>query len=264
MKTKLHYRALTFLLIGGMAKIYSGADAVQFNRDIRPILTDVCFHCHGPDPAARKVGLRLDTEAGFFAPRVNKDGKEEPPTITKGQPDKSPLYQRLITTDEDDIMPPKKEHKDLKPEQIALIKKWIEQGAPWQPHWSFIKPERAPLPAVNNDTWMKNPIDRFVLAKLDQAGLSPAPEADRPTLARRLSLDLTGLPPTPEVVQAFVYDKSPDAYEKLVDQFMKSERWGEHRARYWLDAARYADTHGMHFDNYREMWPLPRLGHQRL
>ncbi len=255
MKTKLHYRALTFLLIGGMAKIYSGADAVQFNRDIRPILTDVCFHCHGPDPAARKVGLRLDTEAGFFAPRVNKDGKEEPPTITKGLPDKSPLYQRLITTDEDDIMPPKKEHKDLKPEQIALIKKWIEQGAPWQPHWSFIKPERAPLPSVNNDTWMRNPIDRFVLAKLDQAGLSPAPEADRPTLARRLSLDLSGLPPTPEVVQAFVDDKSPDAYEKLVDQFMKSERWGEHRARYWLDAARYADTHGMHFDNYREMWP---------
>ncbi|MEI6536817.1 MAG: c-type cytochrome domain-containing protein, partial [Verrucomicrobiaceae bacterium] len=188
MKSVCHLPILTLLLVSVIAESSSGADAVQFNRDIRPILTDVCFHCHGPDPGARKAGLRLDTEAGFFAPRIDKDGKQEPPTITKGQPDKSPLYQRLIATDEDDIMPPKKEHKDLKPEQIALVKKWIEQGAPWQPHWSFIKPERAPLPVVNNEKWMKNPVDRFILAKLQDAGLSPAPEADRPTLARRLSL----------------------------------------------------------------------------
>lgn len=241
-------------LLGHLSGARAASDAVVFNRDIRPILADACFHCHGPDPGTRKAGLRLDTEAGFFTGR-KKDGKEESPTIIKGQPDKSPLYQRLITTDEDDIMPPRKEHKDLKPAQIAVIKKWIEQAAPWQPHWSFIKPERAPLPKVKNEKWVRNPIDRFVLARLEQEGLAPAAEADRRTLARRLSLDLTGLPPSPEKVEAFVNDKSPDAYDKLVDEFMKSEKWGEHRGRYWLDAARYADTHGLHFDNYREMWP---------
>ena len=247
----LYLSALSLLMTQSASQ---AADAVQFNRDIRPILADACFHCHGPDPGTRKASLRLDTEAGFFAPR-GKDGKEESPTIVKGQPEKSPLYQRLITTEEDDVMPPRKEHKDLKPEQVAMVKKWIEAGAPWQPHWSFIKPERGQLPTVKNESWVRNPIDRFVLSKLEASNLSPAPEADRYTLARRLSLDMTGLPPEPEVVQAFVNDKSPDAYEKLVDQFMKSEHWGEHRGRYWLDAARYADTHGMHFDNYREMWP---------
>lgn len=245
---------LPLLFACGTSAPLPAADAVQFNRDIRPILADACFHCHGPDPGARKAGLRLDTEAGFFTAR-EKDGKKESPTIVRGQPGQSPLYQRLTTTDEDDIMPPKKEHKDLKPSQIALVRTWIEQGAPWQPHWAFIKPERAPLPAVQNEAWIRNPIDRFVLAKLEQNGLAPAPEADRPALARRLSLDLTGLPPAPEVVAAFVNDTAPDAYEKLVDQLMKSEHWGEHRGRYWLDAARYADTHGLHFDNYREMWP---------
>jgi hypothetical protein len=243
------------LLALGSATMLSAADGVQFNRDIRPIVADACFHCHGPDPGSRKAGLRLDTEAGFFAPRAGKDGKQEPPTILKGRPDESPLYQRLVTKDEDDIMPPRKEHKDLKPAQIATIRKWIEQGAPWQPHWSFIRPERAPLPAVRNESWVRNPIDRFVLAKLEQNGLAPAAEADRRTLARRLALDLTGLPPSPEMVEAFANDQAPDRYEKLVDQLLKSERWGEHRARYWLDAARYADTHGLHFDNYREMWP---------
>ena len=245
---------LALLNLGLASKLAAAADTVVFNRDIRPILADACFHCHGPDPGSRKAGLRLDTEAGFFTGRV-KDGKEESPTIIKGQPDKSPLYQRLITKDEDDIMPPRKEHKDLKPAQIAVIKKWIEEGAHWQPHWSFIKPEKAALPAVKNESWARNPIDRFVLAKLEASGLPPAPEADRRTLARRLSLDLTGLPPSPERVEKFVNDTSPDAYEKLVDELMKSEKWGEHRGRYWLDAARYADTHGLHFDNYREMWP---------
>lgn len=224
--------------------------AVQFNRDIKPILADACFHCHGPDPGSRKASLRLDTREGFFAPR---DG--DAPTVIAGSPDKSGLYQRLITTDEDDHMPPKESHKDLKPEQIDLIKRWIEQGAPWQPHWSFMPPAKTALPAVKDAAWVKNPIDHFVLSKLEAAGLQPAKEADRYTLARRLSLDLTGLPPEPATVEAFVKDQSPDAYEKLVDQLMKSEHWGEHRGRYWLDAARYADTHGMHFDNYREMWP---------
>ncbi len=232
------------------------APTVQFNRDIRPVIADACFHCHGPDPGSRKAGLRLDTEAGFFTGRV-KDGKQESPTIVRGQPDKSPLYQRLITKDEDDIMPPRKEHKDLKPAQIAMIKAWIEQGAPWQPHWSFIKPERAPLPAVKNEAWVKNPIDRFVLERLEKEGLAPAPEADPYTLVRRVCLDLTGLPPTPEIIERYARagGLQDAAYLALVDELLKSPAFGEHRGRYWLDAARYGDTHGLHFDNYREMWP---------
>lgn len=243
--SQLHLVLAAALLTGAQA----GAAPVEFNRDIRPILAEVCFHCHGPDPGSRKAGLRLDTEAGFFKEREGKF------PVVKGHPEQSSLYQRLITTEEDDIMPPKKEHKDLKPAQIATVKAWIEQGAPWQPHWSFISPVRPKLPEVKNAAWVRNPVDRFVLSSLEKAGLQPAPEADRNTLVRRLSLDITGLPPEPEVVQAFVDDKSPDAYEKLVEKLMKSEHWGEHRGRYWLDAARYGDTHGMHFDNYREMWP---------
>lgn len=222
---------------------------VGFNKDIRPILAENCFACHGPDPAARKAGLRLDTEAGFF------DNGGDGATIVKGQPDKSPLFQRIVTKNPDDIMPPPASHKQLKPEEIALIKRWIEEGAPWQPHWSFLKPERSALPPVKNKKWAKNAIDNFILARLEQSGLTPAPEADKTTLARRVSLDLTGLPPTPEQLDAFVKDKAPDAYEKLVDKLLASPQYGEHRARYWLDAARYADTHGLHFDNYREMWP---------
>ncbi len=245
-------KTLTFLLLTASA---ATAAPVEFNRDIRPILAEACFHCHGPDPGSRKASLRLDTEAGFFATREAKDGSKSESPVVRGKPDSSPLYLRLISTDEDEVMPPKKEHKDLKPEQITRVKSWIEQGAPWQQHWSFIKPERTKLPEVKNAAWVRNPIDRFVLAKLEQTSLAPALEADRHNLARRLSLDLTGLPPAPALVAAFAKDTSPDAYDKLVDRLMKTEQWGEHRGRYWLDAARYADTHGMHFDNYREMWP---------
>ena len=151
-------------------------------------------------------------------------------------------------------MPPAYTHKQLKPEQIAELKQWIAEGAHYEPHWAYIPPKQAPLPAVKNTTWPKNAIDRFVLAKLESMGLKPAPEADRRTLARRVSLDLTGLPPDPADVDRFVADKSPSAYESLVDRYLASPRYGEHRARYWLDAARYADTNGIHFDNYREIW----------
>jgi mono/diheme cytochrome c family protein len=238
------------LVLSFLASAAQAAPSVAFNRDIRPVLADACFHCHGPDPGTRKAGLRLDTEAGFF---TAKEG--ETPTVVKGQPEKSPLYQRLITSDSDEVMPPPESHKNLKPEQIALVKTWIEQGAPWQPHWSLIRPVRPALPQVKDGAWVRNPIDRFVLAKLEENGLTPEPEADRHALVRRLALDLTGLPPAPEVVAAFVNDTAPDAYEKLVDFFLKSERYGEHRARYWLDAARYGDTHGLHFDKPREIWP---------
>jgi hypothetical protein len=151
-------------------------------------------------------------------------------------------------------MPPPKSNKKLTAAQKDLLRRWIAAGAEYQPHWSFIPPKRPEPPAVPDAAWVRNPIDRFILAKLGENGLAPAPEADRRTLARRLSLDLTGLPPDPAEVEAFVADPAPDAYETLVDRWLQSPRWGEHRARYWLDAARYADTHGIHFDNYREMW----------
>ena len=226
------------------------AATIRFNRDIRPILAENCYHCHGPDPGSRKAKLRFDREDGFFA----KHGDDDP-TVVKGKPADSELYKRITTANDDDIMPPPKEKKVLTAAQKDLIKRWIIQGAPVEPHWAFIKPELPAVPAVANAAWVKNPINNFILARLQSAGLTPAPEADRRTLARRASLDLTGLPPEPALVEAFVANQAPDAYEKLVDQLLASPRYGEHRARYWLDAARYADTHGMHFDNYREIWP---------
>ncbi len=223
---------------------------VQFNKDIRPILSENCFHCHGPDPGSRKARLRLDTKEGFFA-SSDKRG----PTVVAGHASESPLYQRLINTDPEEHMPPPETHKDLKPAEISLIKQWIDSGAQWQPHWSLMKPERPTVSTVANQPWVRNPIDAFVLQKLAAKGLAPAPEADRAALARRLSLDLTGLLPTPAEVDAFVANKAADAYEQYVAAMMAKPSWGEHRGRYWLDAARYADTHGLHFDNYREMWP---------
>ncbi len=242
---------LTFLAL--VASAFSGqAQTVEFNRDIRPILADSCFHCHGPDPGTRKAGLRLDTEAGFFTAK-----KGEEPTVIKGKPEASSLYQRLVTKDEDDVMPPPDSHKEIKPAQVAMIKTWIKQGAPWQPHWALIPPHKPALPSVKNAEWVKTPIDRFVLAALEKIGLQPAPEADAHTLVRRLSLDITGLPPSPDLMNQHVSSEKLTDVEvsEIIDELLKSPAYGEHRARYWLDAARYGDTHGMHFDNYREMWP---------
>jgi hypothetical protein len=222
---------------------------LRFNRDIRPILAETCFPCHGPDPASRKAELRFDREEDFFTKR------ESGFVVVKGKPQESLLYQRILSEDEDERMPPPDAHVQLKPEQQELLRRWIEQGAPWEKHWAFLAPERPTTPQVDHDGWQRNPIDAFVLARMQAAGLRPAPEADRRTLARRLSLDLIGLPPSPEEIEAFVRDSRPDAYERLVDRLLASPHYGEHRARTWLDAARYADTHGMHFDNYREMWP---------
>ena len=222
---------------------------VKFNRDIRPILAEACYHCHGPDPASRKAKMRFDREEDFTAKR--EDGF----VIVKGKPSESLMWQRITSKDEDEVMPPPDSHIQLKPEQKELLRRWIEQGASWQKHWSFNTIERPTEPKTKDAKWAKNGIDRFVLARLEDAKLAPAPEADRRTLARRLSLDIIGLPPKPEQVEAFVVDKRADAYEQFVDRLLTSPQYGEHRARYWLDAARYADTHGMHFDNYREMWP---------
>ena len=242
-----------------LSAAHAAEETVQFNRDIRPIVAENCFHCHGPDPGTRKAGLRLDTEAGFFAARVDKKGKEEPPTIIKGKADQSTLYQRMLSTDEDEIMHPPETHKKLKHAEIALVRRWIEQGAPWQPHWSLVAPQKAPLPKTSDDNWAKNPIDQFVRAKLDAAGRKPAPEADAATLIRRVSLDVTGLPPSPALLTKHLPkdgSRLSDAQlSALIDELMALPAYGEHRARYWLDAARYADSHGLHFDAYREMWP---------
>ncbi|MEQ1840799.1 MAG: DUF1549 domain-containing protein, partial [Verrucomicrobiales bacterium] len=242
----------TFLLSSASCLTLSALTAAEapltFNRDVRPILAEACFHCHGPDSVTRKADLRLDTEAGFFG----KDGAEA--VVIPGKPEESSLYDRLITDDVDDLMPPPDSHKELKPEQIEIVRRWIVEGAKWQPHWSFVKPEKPVIPEVSTSDRVTNPIDQFIFAGVDKAGLTPAPEADRRALIRRVALDLTGLPPTPEEVEAFVSDTDPSAYEKLIDRTLASPRWGEHRGRYWLDAARYADTHGLHFDNYREMW----------
>jgi len=237
------------LLAGAAVTRLSGASAaLEYNRDIRPILSENCFPCHGADSAARKAKLRLDDSASATARR-----EDSSPAIVPGKPDESEAIRRILAED-DDLMPPEESHKVLSKEQKEMLKRWVAQGAKYQEHWGFITPQRPALPRVKNQKWVRNPVDQFILARLEQEKLKPAPEADRRTLARRVSFDLTGLPPKPEEVEAFVHDKSPDAYEKLVDHFLASPHWGEHRGRYWLDAARYADTHGIHFDNFREMW----------
>jgi hypothetical protein len=220
------------------------ADKPTYNRDIRPILAENCFPCHGPDSAARKAGLRLDRREAAI-----KAG-----AIVPGKPDESELVNRIFSKERGEMMPPAASHKTLTAEQKERLKQWVAAGAEYQPHWSFIAATRPQPPVTKDPAWAKNPIDNFILAKLEATGLRPAPEADRPTLARRASLDLTGLPPSPAEVDAFVNDTSADAYQKYVDRLLQSPRWGEHRARAWLDAARYADTHGIHFDNYRECW----------
>ncbi|MCZ6672673.1 MAG: DUF1549 domain-containing protein, partial [Verrucomicrobia bacterium] len=224
-----------------------GKTPVSFNRDIRPILSENCYPCHGPDAKAREADLRYDIEAYAF--REREDG---PPAIVRGDRENSPLYKRITHNLRSEIMPPPDSNRVLTEDQKELLGRWIAEGAKWEGHWSFIKPQKATAPAVS---WGNNDVDKFTYVAMQQLGLSPNKEADRPTLARRLSLDLTGLPPTPEIVESFVKDNSSNAYEKLVDRLIDSSAYGEHQARYWLDAARYADTHGLHLDNYREIWP---------
>ncbi|TWT76279.1 Planctomycete cytochrome C [Planctomycetes bacterium CA13] len=224
----------------------SDADVLTYNQHIRPILADKCFACHGADSATREAGLRLDI----------RDEAVGAGAIEPGLAEASEMISRIYLADDDDgLMPPTSSHKQLSGEEKKTLSRWIDGGAVYQPHWAFIAPERASLPEVTSDShWIRNPIDRFVLARMQANGLSPAPDADRQTLARRVALDITGLPPLPEWVDTFMSDESADAYEKYIDRLMAEPTWGEHRARYWLDYARYADTHGIHFDNYREIW----------
>jgi hypothetical protein len=225
------------------------APKVDFNREIRPILSKSCFACHGPDEKARKAGLRLDERDA--ATRELGSGMV---AIVPGKPGESELYIRIASEDELERMPPKESGHELTPAQIQTFKRWIEQGASFAEHWSFVKPQRPELPAVQGAAWPKNPIDFFILHRLEQAGLKPSPEADRYMLIRRLSLDLRGLPPTPAEVDAFVNDTSSNAYEKLVDKFLSDTAYGERWARLWLDLARYADSKGLGSDPLRTIW----------
>ncbi|MEW5978589.1 MAG: DUF1553 domain-containing protein [Acidobacteriota bacterium] len=235
------------LLVG--TNVSEGADSpVLYNRDIRPILSDTCYTCHGPDQANRKTAMRLDTQDGALADL----GGYSP--IVPGQPSKSEVFRRITAQDEAIRMPPVYSDRKLTAGQIELIQRWIEQGAQWQQHWAFIRPERPVPPTVKDTRWPKNSLDHFVLHRLEQEGLSPSPEADRATLIRRVSLDLTGLPPQPSEVETFLNDSSPNAYEKVVDRLLRSPRYGERMAIRWLEAARYADTNGYQTDGERTMW----------
>jgi hypothetical protein len=238
----------------GMLLLVSSAPArgsgPDFQKEVRPILSANCFHCHGNDRTTRMVGLRLDVKEGLYSTR--RSG----PLIVPGKPEKSLLYQRISAKDAARRMPPPQAHKTLTPAEIGTIRRWIESGAEWKEHWAFRPPARPAPPEVKRSDWPRNAIDRFVLARLEKLGLEPAPEAPRHVLVRRLSYDLTGLPPDPADVAAFEQSQDPERdYLKLVDKYLASPHYGEHRARYWLDAARYGDTHGLHIDNYREMWP---------
>ncbi len=237
---------VALMLAGGTQaradEVRPGSSAVEFNRDIRPILSDACFHCHGPDKAKRKGDLRLDSEAGARA------------VIVAGDLEGSEVYRRITSTDESERMPPPDSGRTLSPDQVARIRRWIEGGATWGAHWSLVAPKRPTPPAARGPARPRNAIDAFVLARLDREGLAPAPDAGRTTLIRRLSLDLTGLPPSPEEVDAFLDDPSTDAYEKVVDRLLGSPRYGERMAARWLVAARYADTSGYQSDGERFMW----------
>ncbi|MDF1859721.1 MAG: PSD1 and planctomycete cytochrome C domain-containing protein [Verrucomicrobiales bacterium] len=237
---------LLFTFLPVSLSLSSDSEKISFNQKVRPILSDACFACHGFDEKERKADLRLDTPEGAYA---DLGGYR---ALIPGNLEKSEAWIRIICDDEDEIMPPRDFHKALKPEEKEILRKWIEQGAEYEEHWSFVTPKKPQLPESNTQ---KNPIDLFLQKRLTKESLVPAAEADKETLIRRVTLDLTGLPPTPMEVDAFFSDESPDAYGTLVAGLLKKVTYGEHMARYWLDLARYADTHGLHLDNERSMWP---------
>ena len=226
-----------------LVAIGTADEPVRFNRDIRPILSEKCLSCHGPDEKQRKAKLRLDVEASAVEH-----------AIVAGKPDQSELISRITSDDDETRMPPRDSGKELNAEEIAMLRRWIAEGAKYEGHWSFIPPEKSDLPSVSDPAWPRSPIDRFVLARLDAEKLKPSREADRYEWIRRVTLDLTGLPPTVKDVDSFVWDSSGKAHEKVVDRLLSSDRFGEHMSRHWLDAARYADTNGYQYDLEREQW----------
>ncbi len=230
------------------------AAQVRYDRDIRPLLSDRCFVCHGPDEGAREAKLRLDS---FETATAGRGGTA---AIVPGDLARSELWQRINDSDPDEGMPPASSHRRrLSTAELDTVRRWIEDGARYEPHWSFVGPARPPLPAVGDESWCRNEVDRFVLATLERERVAPSVDADPDVRLRRVFLDLTGLPPTPEEIDAFLSDKTPHAYERWVDKLLTQEpyvsRGAEHRAAPWLDAARYADTCGIHTDAGRSIWP---------
>ncbi len=240
---------LSLLGLLALTSVGRGAtEKLSFNRDIRPILSENCFACHGFDAKKREADLRLDVPEGAFLT------KDDVTPIVPGNPEKSAVWQRIIATDADDLMPPEKSHKKLTPAQKDILKRWIVEGAPYQKHWAFEAPNLPPVPSGAQQP--PAVIDAFLSARLAEDRLGFRPEADKPTLIRRVAFTLTGLPPTLAEVDAFLNDNSPKAYEAMVDRYLNSAHYGEEMARNWLDIARYADTHGLHLDNERSMWPF--------
>lgn len=237
----------------GDAGTWKNDEKISYNFHVRPILSDKCFNCHGPDANKREAGLRLD-----IAEEAYKALKEHPRAhaIVPGRPDLSEMFLRVSTTDTLLMMPPAASHLPALTEtEIAVLKKWIEQGAVYQPHWAFVAPEKPALPKVAHKEWAKNEIDYFILQQLEQKGLKPNEAADKERLLKRISLDLTGLPPSPQQTARFLADGSPKAYEQMVDELLQQPQFGERMAIHWLDVARYADSHGYQDDNYRTQWP---------
>lgn len=231
----------------------SAQQAVGFNRDVRPLLADRCFACHGPDQHARKANLRLDRADGRDGAYRIEDGSQ---AIKPGSLAESALWYRLTTDVEDDVMPPSDSHKaPLDAAERAILQRWIEAGAAYEDHWSFTPLTAPAVPAVADDGWSPRPIDRFVMRRLAAERLLPSARADRRTLIRRLTFDLTGLPPSRDEIHAFLADAAPGAYERLVDRLLASPRYGEHMTKYWLDLVRFADTNGVHHDHYRDLTP---------
>jgi hypothetical protein len=244
--------AACFGALSGTAGLRAGAQTrpadppISFNRDIRPILSNNCFACHGPDESKRETKFHFDTKEGAFA---------KPGVIEPGKAAESLLVEMITHPDPEQRMPPPDSGHALTQKQIDLLRRWIDEGAKWDTHWAYTAPTRPAPPVPSRGDWVRNPIDQFILARLDREGLKPSPEADKETLLRRVTYDLTGLPPTPSEVDAFLADRTPDAYEKRVDALLNSPRYGERMAVPWLDAARYGDTHGYHIDSLRGMWP---------
>lgn len=241
---------LPLLMLSVTASSLKAQEKLDFNRDVRPILSENCFKCHGFDNKNRAAGLRLDLREGATVKLESGAIAVVPSDLAASE-----LIKRVEHADANEVMPPPSTGKKLTAAQIETLKRWIQEGAEFKQHWSFISPARPAVPQTKNAAWVKNPIDAFILARLEKEGLAPSAVADKVTLIRRVTLDLTGLPPTIAEVDAFLADESPSAYETLVDRLLKSPRFGEHAARYWLDAARYGDTHGLHLDNERSIWP---------
>lgn len=238
------------LFLGTVALHGGQPDRVDFNFHIKPILSDRCFSCHGPDDKARKAELRFDTKEGLF--RSLEDGTR---VVVPGKPEKSRLYQKITEADPAKRMPPPESNLHLSRTEKELIRRWIVEGAGWKRHWAFLPLEEVSIPEVQDTAWVKNPIDRFVMARLEAEGMQPSPRADREQLIRRLTFDLTGLPPTREEINAFLSDTAPGAYKRVVDRLLAAPAYGERMALDWMDVARYADTHGYQADRYRATWP---------